>query len=185
MFFRAITPLLPLIPIGLVVVAVAISALGTFRRRRGRPARDAFVSAALDVLLGASILSVLLLTLLPSIDAGRSTELIPFHRGFRRSATNAEMAANMVLFVPLGAFAPARWPVLDGWGRVLLGALAFSGTIEILQFVLALGRQASTTDVILNVAGAALGYLGLLAVRGAVGVDGRRGRSSASRPGRT
>jgi VanZ like family len=164
-FLRAIKPLLPLIPIGAIAVVLAIAGLAWFRTRRGADRRRAFRTAALDVLAGASILGILLLTLPPSIGGGRTLELVPFGRGWRHSVTNAEMAANVLMFVPLGVFAPARRPALDGWVKAVAAGAAFSLAIECLQFLLGLGRQASTTDVLLNTAGVGLGYLLLRVAR--------------------
>ena len=156
-FLRTIKPLLPLIPIGLVVVALAIAGLGAFH---GTDRRRAFRAAALDVLVGAAILGVLVLTLSPSSDAGRTIDLVPLD-----SSSSAQRAGNVLLFVPLGVFVPARWPVFDGWARAILAGAATSATIEALQFALGLGREASSTDVILNTGGAALGYLILRVAR--------------------
>ena len=165
MFFRVLKPLLPLIPLGLAAVAIVTLALGSLRIKRGRPKREAFTTALLDVLVGASLLAVLVLTLPPSIEARRSIELIPFRQSFHDSTRTAETVANILLFVPLGIFTPARWATLDRWRSVLVGALGFSVTIEAAQFLLKLGRQASITDVVLNTVGAALGYSLLLAWR--------------------
>jgi VanZ family protein len=159
MFLRSIKPLLILIPVGLIVVALATFVLGTFRVRRGRARAQAFRTSLLDALLGASILSVLVLTLPPSLAASHTLELVPFHKGWHDGNVRSQMLANIVLFIPLGVFGPARWPRLATWGRVLLAAAAFSAAIETLQFALDLGRQASVTDVILNTVGAAVGYL--------------------------
>jgi hypothetical protein len=165
MFFRVVKPLMPLIPIGIAAVVMAIVGVGTFRRRRGMARRDAFASAALDVLLGASLLSIAILTLPPSIEGERSIEMIPFHGAFHTSTTTAETVANVLLFIPLGVFAPARWPILDRWWRVVASALGLSLLIEAAQFVFALGRQSSFTDVILNTTGAAVGYVLLRVMR--------------------
>jgi len=165
MFIRAIKPLLPLIPIGLICVILCTAAVATYRSRRGANRRSAWSSSGLDVLLGAAVVGVLVLTLPPSIDAGRSIEVIPFRRIWHYSTARAEMVANIILFIPLGALAPARWKALDRWGLLLIFAIALSVAIEVAQFALDLGRQASSTDIILNVSGAALGYLVLRIAR--------------------
>lgn len=165
MFFRVIKPLLPLIPIGLFAVGLATIGLGWFRSRGGRPRKEALSSAALDVLLGASILSILILTLPPSIDANRTLDLVPF-RQWHGGISVSLMMANIVLFIPLGVLAPTRWRRLDSLARVLLVAALFSLVIEVLQFALNLGRQASITDLILNAMGAGIGYLIVLGARG-------------------
>ena len=165
MFFRVVKPLFPLIPLGLAAVVLVTFILGSIRTRRGRPRREAFTSAMLDVLAGASLISVLVLTLPRSIEAHRSMEVIPFRESFHDSTRTAETVANVILFVPLGIFAPACWANIDRWRRVLLGAVTLSLAIEVAQFLLKLGRQASITDVILNTVGAAIGYSVLRAGR--------------------
>jgi glycopeptide antibiotics resistance protein len=161
MFFRVIRPLLPLIPIGIAAVTVCTLGVGIIRFRRGATRWDALTSAALDVLLGAAVLGVLVLTLPPSIGAPRSVELIPFRGVLHRGTKRAEMLANVLLFVPLGLLAPARWTVFDRWPSLVAGAFALSAGIEVAQLASNLGRQASLTDIILNTVGACLGY-GLL-----------------------
>jgi len=143
MFIRAIKPLLPLIPIGLICVILCTAAVATYRSRRGANRRSAWSSSGLDVLLGAAVVGVLVLTLPPSIDAGRSIEVIPFRRIWHYSTARAEMVANIILFIPLGALAPARWKALDRWGLLLIFAIALSVAIEVAQFALDLGRQAA------------------------------------------
>ena len=126
------------------------------------PAKRAYVSSALDLTITASLLGLLILTLAPSADQTRAVEWMPFEQlvpgGFVREAV-AEMAGNVVMFVPVGLLAPARWEALRGFGRVMLAGAALSLFIETMQFTLSLGRQPSATDVIMNTAGAALGYL--------------------------
>jgi len=76
----------------------------------------------------------------------------------------AEMAANLLLLLPLGVLVPLRWPAMAGIGRVLAGAVLFSLTIEALQFGLGLGRRSSATDVLLNTVGAGLGFVTFVVV---------------------
>jgi glycopeptide antibiotics resistance protein len=66
-------------------------------------------------------------------------------------------ALNVLLFVPLGI-------VLGWFGRpwLLLGAVAVSVTIELVQFVLP-GRNPLLSDVVTNALGACLGYLAVVA----------------------
>jgi glycopeptide antibiotics resistance protein len=121
-FMRAIQPLLPLIPIGIVLVVAATIAVGFWRSRT-------------------------------------------------KNSAIAQMLSNLVLFAPLGVFAPLRWHRLDGFVPVLAGAAAFSAVVEIAQFILGGGRQTSVTDVIMNTAGALIGYIALRLARS--GMDWR------------
>jgi glycopeptide antibiotics resistance protein len=171
MFHREMKPLLPLIPLGLVAACIAIVAIGSFRARRSGDRSAAFRTATLDVLFGASVLSILALTLSPHRDSGRSIILVPFEQGWHSTRRNAEMLANLLLFVPLGLLGPARWSALDGWERLTLAAVPLSTTIEILQYMFDFGRESSTTDVVLNTLGACVGYGILRVARSVAAVD--------------
>ncbi len=76
----------------------------------------------------------------------------------------ANLLGNLLLLVPLGALGPVAWRKLDGWKRILAAGLAISLAIEGLQFakwfvdVLGQTRSVDIDDIILNVAGALLGY---------------------------
>lgn len=76
----------------------------------------------------------------------------------------ANLLGNLFLLVPLGALGPVAWRKLDGWKRILAAGLAISLAIEGLQFakwfvdVLGQTRSVDIDDIILNVAGALLGY---------------------------
>jgi glycopeptide antibiotics resistance protein len=51
-------------------------------------------------------------------------------------------------------------------GKLVVASAAFSVLVELLQFILPTGRQASVTEFIMNVVGATAGYLAMLALRG-------------------
>lgn len=92
----------------------------------------------------------------------RSIKLVPFvaSRGFGASAP-AEVVANVLIFVPFGAYlallAPT-WPLL----RMTATLAGASFALEAAQFVLAVGSS-DMTDVLVNTAGGLAG-LGLVAV---------------------
>lgn len=168
--WRSVQPLLLLIPLGLVAVAVATGVIGLVRVRRGTAAPTAFWTAAVDVTLVASVVSVLILTLPPSIRAPRTVNLAPFAELRHTVGDNgaSQLLGNAILFVPLGFLAPLKWRRLDAIAAIALASLAGSLLIETLQFVLPTGRQSSVTDIIMNVLGALTGYLLMVVVRGAV-----------------
>lgn len=76
----------------------------------------------------------------------------------------ANILGNLFLLVPLGALGPVAWRKLDHFGRILGAGAGVSLAIEALQFakrfvdVLGMTRSVDIDDVILNVAGAVLGY---------------------------
>jgi glycopeptide antibiotics resistance protein len=83
----------------------------------------------------------------------RSLNLIPFAGS---SVGSAEMIANVVVFIPLGLLLSVNFKRTHFW-RKFIYVLCLSLTVEIIQFVLAIGIT-DITDVITNTLG---GFLGL------------------------
>lgn len=160
---------LRLIAIGVVLVALATVIVGRSRSRKGLPSKRAYAGAALDSLVAASLLGVLALTLLPASSPQPRADLLPFQQLWlnpsRWEGIVAQMAANVLMFVPLGLFVPARWRALDHTARIVAFAAGFSLLIEAWQFAFVAGRQSSFTDVVLNTGGAVLGYMSLRFIR--------------------
>jgi glycopeptide antibiotics resistance protein len=74
-----------------------------------------------------------------------------------------EFGGNLLLLVPFTLFAPMLWPRLRSWWWPLAAGLGGSLAIELIQLGLSLAvgypyRQADVDDVIINTAGAFLGY---------------------------
>lgn len=162
-------PLLPLIALGLILIVVAIVLLTRFRVNRGTPRRRATFSATFDVTLLASIVTILILTLPPSITTQRRVSLVPFAE-LRRAVGDfgvGEIVGNALMFVPVGFLTPLRWPRLDSPLHILVASTCFSIVIETLQFILPTGRDSSLTDVVMNAVGAMAGYALMIAIRGA------------------
>ncbi len=121
-------------------------------------------------------LTVLLaLTLLPDAGSDRGSHirvyLTPFHTiglAFRQGFGSHEwkiLVGNLLAFLPLGILLPLAQPRL-GFVFVVLVALGLSVAIETAQLAISLAvgldyRTADIDDVILNVCGAAIGYLAL------------------------
>ena len=82
-------------------------------------------------------------------------DLVEVLRGDPRSAV-IQVVGNLLVLFAFGFFAGhSGWP---RFGRVVLAAAAASASIEAAQYILDLGRVASTDDVLLNTAGAALAF---------------------------
>ena len=90
--------------------------------------------------------------------------LVPFHtlaiywRNLGSEFWVRNLFGNLALLLPLGLIGPIAFPALDRWWRLALVALLYSVAIELIQLVVP-DRSADIDDVILNVAGALLGYL--------------------------
>jgi glycopeptide antibiotics resistance protein len=161
-----LAPIWWLLPVAFVAAAVVFAVLVILRVRSGKPWSAAILGAALDVGVGAAIVSVLALTLTQSGDQGRRLVLVPFAE-WRESVGSPDAVSqhvgNVLMFIPLGLLVPLRWRSFDSVGRVVLASAAFSVGIELMQWVVPTGREASITDVITNTAGGMIGY-GLLCV---------------------
>ena len=96
--------------------------------------------------------------------------LVPFHtlaiywRNLGSEFWMRNLFGNLFLLLPLGLLGPIALPALDRWWRIALVALLYSVAIELIQRLVP-ARSADIDDVIVNVAGALLGYLWLLVVR--------------------
>jgi glycopeptide antibiotics resistance protein len=90
--------------------------------------------------------------------------LVPFHtlaiywRNLGSEFWMRNLFGNLFLLLPLGLLGPIALPALGRWWRVALLALAYSIAIELIQRLVP-ARSADIDDVIVNVAGALLGYL--------------------------
>ncbi|MGG3575340.1 VanZ family protein [Bacillus gobiensis] len=73
------------------------------------------------------------------------------------------LVGNILAFCPLGILLPFLSNRFHKWGTILLSGLAVSLFYEIIQFTTALGSF-DVDDLILNVTGAALGFLPVKAV---------------------
>ena len=67
------------------------------------------------------------------------------------------LAGNLLIFVPLGFFAPLLWRKLRHWWAAPGLSMGVSCLIEFLQ--LFLGRSVDIDDVILNTLGGLAGYI--------------------------
>ncbi|MDR3686582.1 MAG: VanZ family protein [Coriobacteriia bacterium] len=159
----------------LLLAPVLLVYLG-FRVRAGMRMRD----AALWALLGVYALWAAGLLFFPwvidpvlreshRVDSMRYwVNLVPFATIWPQlhgagSSPLRQLVGNCGLLFPLGLLGPLVMPSLRRAGRLALVALAVSVGIELLQFAGTLShlllRSADVDDVILNVAGALLGWL--------------------------
>ena len=108
-------------------------------------------------ILPAGVL-VAVLTLLPqgvgSAWGAPLDELRWYATGLSSEATLLQLTGNLVLLAPLAVLAVRRWPALATPLRLGGAALAVAVGIELLQWVLPLGRVVSPVDAGLNTVGA-------------------------------
>ena len=129
------------------------------------------------LLLAAWLLGGLWLTLQPAHPLpGQVVDdnLVPFHtlaiyfRNLSSGFWMRNLFGNLFLLLPLGLLGPVALPLLRRWWLILPLALLISASIELAQHWIP-DRSADVDDVIVNVAGALIGYLVLVAVRGLTG----------------
>ncbi len=122
---------------------------------------------AAALLLGLWLVGGLWLTLQPAHPLpGQVVDdnLVPFHtlaiyfRNFGSGFWMRNLFGNLFLLLPLGLLGPIALPVLRRWWLILPLALLISASIELAQIRIP-DRSADIDDVIVNVAGALLGYL--------------------------
>ncbi|MGE5672727.1 MAG: VanZ family protein [Mycobacterium leprae] len=80
------------------------------------------------------------------------------------------LAGNVLLFVPMGILLPVLFPRLRRFGALMLWAFGISLGVEVIQLLTGWG-QFDVDDLLLNLAGAAIGWC---AYRSAAGVLRRR-----------
>lgn len=85
-------------------------------------------------------------------DRRRSLNLVPFSAA---SGTSGQIVDNVLVFIPLGVLLAANAKRLGYWRNVLV-ILAFSLTMEVTQYLFAIGAS-DITDVITNTAGGLIG----------------------------
>lgn len=119
------------------------------------------------LLLGLWLVGALWLTLQPGHPfPGQVVDdnLVPFHtlaiyfRNFGSGFWMRNLFGNLFLLLPLGLLGPIAFPALRRWWLILPLALLISASIELAQHWIP-ARSADIDDVIVNVAGALLGYL--------------------------
>jgi hypothetical protein len=76
-----------------------------------------------------------------------------------------QLTGSLVLLTPLAALAVLRWPALASPGRLAITAVAAAAGIELLEWLLPLGRVVSPLDALLNATGALVTGLIVLRIR--------------------
>ena len=148
----------------LPLAVLVLLALVAGRRRRGWPARAAWLRSVAEVGAVVGTLPWLWMILTPGPVPGRSVNLVPLRELAGQVAGDpgtavAQIGGNLLVFAALGACAPIRWPALAGPVRLFALGVVASVTVEVAQYLLTIGRVSSVDDVLLNAAGAVLGGL--------------------------
>lgn len=147
--------------LALPVTALAVAALARWRTSRGTARSVAWRRSLAEVGAVAGTAPWLWMVFTPTT-GDREVALVPFRDlvelfGERPATVVVQVGGNLLVLAAFGAFLPMRFAALAGLGRVAVVSAAASMTIELLQYVLHLGRVTSVDDVLVNTAGAVLG----------------------------
>lgn len=82
---------------------------------------------------------------------------VPWYLGLDPVTASIQFFGNLAVFAAFGAAAPIRWRI--GMSVIAGAAFAASIGVETAQYLLDIGRTASTADVLLNATGAVLSAL--------------------------
>lgn len=155
--------------LGVVTVTILVLLAGiavAYGLERLRLYRENAGNTLAGVLLGLWCLVLPLITILGpkvALDIQRQVNWVPFFiassnnlQWEQETARQLELVGNVLLFVPCGVLLGYLRRGRSWW---ILGiALAVSGIVEAAQYIRRTGRVADINDVLLNVAGAAVGY---------------------------
>ncbi|WP_344888687.1 VanZ family protein [Nonomuraea antimicrobica] len=136
----------------------AILLLSRHRARAGHPAPLRTSIGDIGIVVGTAPWLWMILT--PSDGAG-GVGPVPFADlldllNAPPEAVLVQVGGNLLVFAALGALLPVRSRAMSSTARVAAVAAAFSVVVEVLQYVLRLGRFSSVDDVLLNTAGAVI-----------------------------
>lgn len=155
----------PIIPIFIVLMIIIVIVFLLLNRSAGSEAAGLKRKVNLMIYIGftITIVGMILVTLMPTGNPNQLTQLVPFSSivetmeyATPRAVVNS-LVMNIILFIPFGFFVYIllRKPFLT---TVL--ACLMSISIEVLQYVLPIGRISNIDDVILNTLGGITGMLG-------------------------
>ncbi|TMR12197.1 VanZ family protein [Nonomuraea turkmeniaca] len=142
----------------LPLALLAILLLSRHRARAGHPAPLRTSLADIGIVVGTAPWIWMILT--PS-NGANGVGLVPFEDLADVAAASwqtvlVQVGGNLLVFASLGALLPVRTGAMASIGRVAALSAAFSVLVELLQYVLQLGRFSSVDDVLLNTAGAVI-----------------------------
>jgi glycopeptide antibiotics resistance protein len=116
-----------------------------------------------EILIVAGTLPWLVMAFAPQ-PAPSAIDLVPLNDLATQAADApavlvAQVVGNLLFLAAFGFVAPIRWPGLAGPVRLLAAGAALSTAIEVIQYVLDVGRVSSMDDVLINATGALLAGL--------------------------
>ncbi len=156
--FDTVNGVLLMTLVGLPLAGLVVWVLA--RRRRAAGVASAWRMSLAEVGMVYGTVPFVWMTMMPGSGAGTVPErvsLVPL----RDLVTMGPLGivANLLIFAPLGFFAPMRFAALASVPRVLALGAGCSILVETAQYVLQLDRVSSVDDVLVNATGAMLAAL--------------------------
>ncbi len=157
--FAPVIPIFILLMVIIVIVFLFLNKLGNNEARNFKRKMTLMIYIGFTV----TIVGMILVTLMPTDYPNQLTQLVPFasivetmEYATPRAIVNS-LVMNIILFIPFGFFLYilTRSPLLT---TALITLMSIS--IEVLQYVLPIGRISNIDDVILNTVGGIIGMLG-------------------------
>ncbi|KJK50718.1 teicoplanin resistance protein VanZ [Lentzea aerocolonigenes] len=148
------TGVVALAVLSLPIAVVTAGLLGWRRKVTG--AAHPWRTAVAEVGLVYGTVPWVWMTLLPGNEPGKHGVVTLVPLADLLSWDRGQIIGNLLIFAPLGFFAPLRFSSLASLGHVLMLAAGCSTFIEVAQYVLLLDRVSSVDDVLLNTVGAGL-----------------------------
>jgi VanZ like protein len=147
--------------LALPVIVLVVVALARWRTATGTPRGTAVRRSLAETLAVAGTVPWLWMVLTP-VPGRRAVVLVPLRDlitlfSAQPSTVIVQVGGNLLVLAAFGAFLPVRFATVARLGRVAAAAAATSVTIELLQYVLHIGRVSSVDDVLVNTAGAVIG----------------------------
>ena len=154
-------------PLALVGACIAAgTAVLVWVRTTREPLHEALDRSLRDAAVAAALALILVLTFRSAIptDGYDRLRLVPFEDILDgtlapelRVRAAVDVVGNLLVFVPIGAALAARF---SGWSPVGLvaGVVVLAIAVEAAQLALNIGRTADVTDVLVEPAGALLGF---------------------------
>lgn len=152
-----------LVLVAVLLAVLAVAALVRWRTSRGTVREVALRRSLAEVGAVAGTLPWLWMVFTPT-PRGRRVALVPLRDladlfGAGPATIVTQVGGNLLVLAAFGAFLPIRFAALARLGRMAVASAAASVTMELLQYVLNLGRVTSVDDVLMNTAGGVLGAL--------------------------
>ncbi len=161
----------PVIPVFFILAIAIVTVFIVLNRTTGYQLNSLKRKINLLIYIGftVNIAGMLLVTLMPTDYPNRLLQLTPFlsimetlQYATPRAIFNS-LVLNIILFVPFGFL---TYIMTRRAGLTIFMAIAGSAAIEVLQYVLPIGRISNIDDVILNTLGGIIGMLcGVLALK--------------------